>query len=216
MVRGQVLLRDTGLLGSVIVNVENACSSSSTAFYLACSAVAAGQAEIALAIGSEQLVVPDKTRAYAALAAASDTERRPDMRAVVRQLALGEAGDEPLPSSSPLMEHYAAKGQAYLDRSGATVEDLALLVVKSRRFGQLNLKAHFTRGVTLEEVLASRSWRRLCTCTCALPSATARPQSLRTASSAGTGTQRRSRRARCRRSPPAWVGRRTATCWWSP
>lgn len=156
MIRGQVLLRDTGLLGSAVINVENACASSSTAFFLACAAVSSGQVDVALAMGSEQLVVPDKTRSFAALAAATDTERRDDMRAVVRQLALGEQGEEELPSASPLMDHYATKGQEYLDRSGATVEDLALLVVKSRSFGALNPRAHFTGGATLEQVLASR------------------------------------------------------------
>ena len=36
MIRGQVALRHTGLLGTVpIVNVENACASASTAFHLA-------------------------------------------------------------------------------------------------------------------------------------------------------------------------------------
>ena len=156
MIRGQVLLRDTGLLGSAVINVENACASSSTAFFLACAAVASGQIDVALAMGAEQLVVPDKARSFAALAAATDTERRGEMRAVVRQLALGEQGEEELPSASPLMEHYAAKGQGYLDRTGATVEDLALLVVKSRSFGALNPRAHFTGGATLEDVLASR------------------------------------------------------------
>lgn len=156
MIRGQVLLRDTGLLGSAVINVENACASSSTAFFLACAAVASGQVDVAVAMGAEQLVVPNKPRSFAALASATDTERRGNMRAVVRQLALGEEGTEELPSSSPLMEHYAAKGQEYLDRSGATVEDLALVVVKSRTFGALNPRAHFTNGATLEQVLASR------------------------------------------------------------
>jgi acetyl-CoA acetyltransferase len=54
------------------------------------------------------------------------------------------------------MEHYAAKGQDYLDRTGATEEDLALLVVKSRRFGSLNPRAHFTKETTVEEVLGGR------------------------------------------------------------
>lgn len=156
MIRGQVLLHGTGLLGSMIVNVENACASSSSAFVLACSAVASGQADIAMAIGSEQLVVPEKTRSFAALAAATDTERRPEMRAIVSQLALGQAGTGDLPSSSPLMLHYAAKGQDYLDRSGATVEDLALLVVKSRHFGSLNPRAHFQKETTVSEVLGGR------------------------------------------------------------
>ncbi len=40
MIRGQVALRHTGLLGIPIVNVENACASASSAFYLAWMAVA--------------------------------------------------------------------------------------------------------------------------------------------------------------------------------
>ena len=156
MIRGQVLLQDTGLLGSTVLNVENACASSSSAFFLACAAVASGQADVVMAVGAEQLVVPDKARSFAALAAATDTERRTEMRDVVRQLALGEAGERPLPASSPLMEHYAAKGQQYLDRSGGTVQDLAQLVVKSRRFGSLNPRAHFGKETTVEEVLAGR------------------------------------------------------------
>ena len=40
MIRGQVALRHTGLLGIPIVNVENACASASSAFSLACMAVA--------------------------------------------------------------------------------------------------------------------------------------------------------------------------------
>jgi acetyl-CoA acetyltransferase len=54
------------------------------------------------------------------------------------------------------MEHYAAKGQAYLERTGATIEHLAQVVVKSRQFGSLNPHAHFVRPVTVHEVLSSR------------------------------------------------------------
>lgn len=156
MIRGQVLLRHTGLLGATMINVENACASSSSAFFLACAAVSSGQVEVAMAIGAEQLVVTDKSRSFAALAAATDIERRAEMRAIVSQLALGQSGGEPLPASSPLMEHYAAKGQDYLDRSGATEADLAALVVKSRRFGSLNPRAHFQTETTVEQVLEGR------------------------------------------------------------
>src|SRR5712691_6180610 len=50
MIRGQVALRHTGLLGIPIVNVENACASASSAFYLAWMAVRAGAADVALAV----------------------------------------------------------------------------------------------------------------------------------------------------------------------
>jgi acetyl-CoA acyltransferase len=49
MIRGQVALQDTGLLGVPVVNVENACASSSTAFQLATAAVGAN---------------PDKSRTF--------------------------------------------------------------------------------------------------------------------------------------------------------
>ena len=61
-IRGEVALRDTGLLGRPITNVENACASGSTAFRLACQEVASGASEIALAIGAEKMSYPDKSQ----------------------------------------------------------------------------------------------------------------------------------------------------------
>src|SRR5918998_1139761 len=55
MIRGQVLLRGTALEGVPLVNVENACASSSTAARLAWQAVVSGEVEVALAIGSEKM-----------------------------------------------------------------------------------------------------------------------------------------------------------------
>jgi acetyl-CoA acetyltransferase len=157
MIRGQVFLRDTGLLGKTIVNVENACASSTTAFMLAVNAVAGGITDVALAVGAECLVVPAKTRTFAALASATDTERRADMKQIVNVYALGEGdpGDLP-PAASPIMAHYAGKARAYLERTGASVEDLARVVVKSREYGRLNPVAQFRSGTTVEQVLAGR------------------------------------------------------------
>lgn len=154
MIRGQVLLRDTGLLGSTIVNVENACSSSSTAFYLAVMAVRSGEAEIAMAIGAEQLRVPNKKRSFAALATATDTIRRDEMREIVQRHAFGERQHESNIASSPLMVHYAEKATNYMERTGATLEDFARVVVKSRFYGSLNPKAQFHDTTTVEKVLS--------------------------------------------------------------
>src|SRR5687767_12412197 len=52
---GQRALKNTGMLGMPIVNVENACSSGSTALHLARMAVAAGVYEACLVIGGDQL-----------------------------------------------------------------------------------------------------------------------------------------------------------------
>jgi acetyl-CoA acetyltransferase len=74
MIRGQVALRHTGVLGVPIVNVENACASASSAFYLAWMAVASGSVEIAMAIGAEKLTHADKARSFAAIGTAVDLD----------------------------------------------------------------------------------------------------------------------------------------------
>jgi acetyl-CoA acyltransferase len=63
-VRGQVVLRDVGINRIPIINVENACASSSTAFYLARNAVASGQCDLALAVGLEKLFCGEPGRAF--------------------------------------------------------------------------------------------------------------------------------------------------------
>ena len=73
-VRGQVIMREAGITGIPIVNVENACASGSTAFYLAERAVASGQTDIALAVGVEKLFCDDTGKSLQALSTSSDLE----------------------------------------------------------------------------------------------------------------------------------------------
>ena len=72
MIRGQVALRHTGLLGVPIVNVENACASASSAFSMACMAVGSGAVDVALAVGAEKMTHPDKAKSFAAIGTAVD------------------------------------------------------------------------------------------------------------------------------------------------
>src|SRR5438132_13799006 len=72
MIRGQVALRETGLLGIPIVNVENACASASSAFFLATMAVRAGAADVALAVGAEKLTPEGKAKSFAAIGTGGD------------------------------------------------------------------------------------------------------------------------------------------------
>ena len=150
MVRGQIALRETGLLGAAIFNVENACASASSAFHLASMAVASGQAEVAIAVGAEKLVHPDKRRSFEALGAATDLERREDLERFVY-------GDGGVPGSGSLfMDVYALLARRYAEASGATPEDFAAVAVKNHHHGALNPKAQYREEVTVEEVLASR------------------------------------------------------------
>jgi acetyl-CoA acyltransferase len=58
------------------------------------------------------------------------------------------------------MDVYAANTRAYMQQSGARIEDFAQVAVKNHRHGALNPKAQYRQEVTLDEVLASReiSW----------------------------------------------------------
>lgn len=141
-IRGQVALQGTGLLGKPIVNVENACASGSTAFHAACSAVASGSAEVALAIGVEKLSNPDRAKTFGVFNAGWDVEEHGGP---------GSSADQ-----SAFMNVYADLATAYMARTGATAEDFARVSVKAHEFGALNPNAQYRSPVTVQEVLRSR------------------------------------------------------------
>ena len=157
MIRGQVALRHTGLLGIPIVNVENACASASSAFSLACMAVGSGAVDVALAVGAEKLTHPDKAATFNAIGTAVDLFELDDLK---RRLLPGEVDDANAGKRSFFMDVYAAIARDYMERSGATVEDFARVAVKNHHHGARNPKAQYRDEVTVEAVLASReiSW----------------------------------------------------------
>lgn len=137
MVRGQVITRSVGISGVPVVNVENACASSSTALHLACAAVASEQYDVVLAFGAEKMTHKDRRRAVMAIATALDVEEGFDAS-----------------SASPFMDIYAAKVRSYMEHSDATPEDFGRIVVKAQRNGALNPRAQYGREVSIEQVLA--------------------------------------------------------------
>jgi acetyl-CoA acyltransferase len=176
MIRGQVALRNSGVLGVPIVNVENACASASSAFFLAHLAVASGQVDVALAIGSEKLTHPDKRRSFAAIGTAVDLDNLAVARDALTRTLLspgstaGPDAGSPLPvgaevvpqtkadggGKSPFMDVYAGMTRHYMEQSGATPEDFARIAVKNQGNGKLNPKAQYGGDITVEEVLSSR------------------------------------------------------------
>jgi acetyl-CoA acyltransferase len=149
MVRGQSALRDTGLLGVPLINVENACASASSAFYLAWMAVASGQVETAIAVGAEKMTHEDRTRAFDALATAVDLA---EIDVLKERAGLSKMDDD----RSFFMDLYALTARGYMEKSGATAEDFAKVTVKNHRHGVANPKAQFRKELTVEEVLGSR------------------------------------------------------------
>src|SRR6266536_1161766 len=153
-IRGQVVLRHTGLMGVPIVNVENACASASTAFHLAWMAVASGLYECVLALGVEKLSDPDKAKSLRAFNSAVDVSELAEI-----EKRLGRSG-EGATNRSLFMDLYISmlsSGQpAGQSIGGVTREQMALVSVKNHYHGSLNPYAQYREEVTLEQVLQSR------------------------------------------------------------
>jgi acetyl-CoA acyltransferase len=140
MIRGQAALRD--VLGPVpIVNVENACASSSSAFAVARMAVQSGQVDVALAVGAEKMVVPDRSRVEQALRGA---------------LVVSEDSEQPSADAPPFMAIYARMAREYQALTGVTREPFAAVAAKNRAHGALNPRAALRAEVTVGDVLQSR------------------------------------------------------------
>ncbi len=129
---GQRILRDLGMTGIPITNVENACSSGSAALREACAAIAQQRAEIVLVIGIDQL-----TRLGGGTLPLEKTDIEVNLGMVMPAL-------------------YAMRARRYMHETGATREHLAAISVKSHQAGALNPYAQFQNRITREEVLASR------------------------------------------------------------
>ena len=145
-IRGQVVLRNTGLLGVPIVNVENACASSSTALHLGRQAVASGEQDHVLVLGYEKLYDQDRQRSFRAFNASMDLD---EMR---RRFPSGGEG------RSVFMDLYASFSEP-AGAGGPTPPDeeaLGMVSVKNHHHGALNPYSQFRDEVSLEEVLASR------------------------------------------------------------
>lgn len=129
---GQRIARETGLSGLPVINCENACSSSATAFREAWLAVATGIYDFVLVLGVEQLT-----------------------RLGGGTLPL-DAEDIEVSNGMVMPGLYAMRAQRYMHDYGATESDLASVAVKARRHGALNPDAQIRTETTVDEVLGSR------------------------------------------------------------
>jgi acetyl-CoA acetyltransferase len=136
MVLGQVLMRDLGITGPALYNVENACASGATAVHLACQALRLGLYDTVLVWGVEQL-----TR----LGGGTIPLQRNDYKT-----ELYASQGMTLPAV------YAMRATRYLHERGQGMDLLAKVAVKNRRHGALNPLAQQRKPVTLEEVMESR------------------------------------------------------------
>lgn len=158
-VRGQVVLREVGIGGLPVINVENACASGSTAFNQACAMVTAGVYDLVLAVGFEKMYNPDKLKVFDAFRGAVDVENLENVVAELQAAAAAsgatkgaEAGGQ---NRSMFMDIYARSAREYMADHGATAEHFAMVSAKNSFHGSLNPRAQFREAMSVEDVLAS-------------------------------------------------------------
>jgi len=139
---GQTALYEVGLTGIPVVNVNNNCSTGSTALYLARQAVALGDAECVLALGFEQMQ---------AGALKSHWDDRPKTRArfvhVMHDLTADVAE---LPQA---LRTFGGAGREHMQKYGTKMETFAAIRAKASRHAANNPLALFRNVVTTEDVM---------------------------------------------------------------
>ncbi|MEV5409997.1 lipid-transfer protein [Thermopolyspora sp. NPDC052614] len=140
---GQAALYDVGLTGIPILNVNNNCSTGSSALWLARQAVESGAADCVLALGFEQMANGALTMVY------ND-----------RTSPLGR-WDEPMaklqePTNGPFAaQMFGGAGREHMERYGTSLETFAKISVKARKHAAHNPYAVFRDEITVEQVLNS-------------------------------------------------------------
>jgi sterol carrier protein 2 len=139
---GQTALYEVGMTGIPVVNVNNNCSTGSTALYLARQAVALGDADCVLALGFEQMQ---------AGALKSHWDDRPPTRARFQPVVQQLTGDvEGLPNA---LRNFGGAGREHMQKYGTKMETFAAIRAKASRHAANNPLALFKNVVTTEDVM---------------------------------------------------------------
>lgn len=140
---GQRALYEVGLSGIPVFNVNNNCSTGSTALFLARQAVAGGAADCALALGFEHMnpgalgtVFQDRPSPFERFDAAT-------------QELVGQDG---IPFA---LRYFGGAGKAHMDQYGTSMSTFAKIRAKASRHAANNPMALFRTVVTEEEVMAA-------------------------------------------------------------
>ncbi|MCW2783540.1 MAG: putative thiolase [Marmoricola sp.] len=140
---GQTALYGVGQSGIPIVNVNNNCSTGSSALFLARQAVEAGIADCVLALGFEQMQRG---------ALASQWTDRPTPFDRFDEVMHRVQGKSEAPFAA---QYFGGAGAAYAEKYGLAPDTFARISVKARQHAANNPYAVFRDPVSVEEVLAS-------------------------------------------------------------
>lgn len=128
---GHQVVKEVGLSGVPIVNVENACSSTASALRLAYQSVAAEIYDTMVVVGMEKM------------------PKGPIPSTAFRDWELN-LGFNLQPGN------YALIAKQYMEKTGSTIEDFSQVTIKNRKNGALNPNARFQKPVTMAEIMQSR------------------------------------------------------------
>jgi acetyl-CoA acetyltransferase len=138
---GQRALYQVGMTGIPIVNVNNNCSTGSTALFLARQAIASGALDCVMALGFEQMkpgalgaVFTDRPSAFGEFDATADK--------------LVDAPGVPL-----ALRYFGGAGLSHMKKYGTPLQSFAKVRAKASRHAAHNPLAVFRREVTAEEVM---------------------------------------------------------------
>jgi len=140
---GQRAVYQLGLTGIPVYNVNNNCSTGSSALHLAYQAVGSGIVECALALGFEKMERGSLGAKY------TDRTNPMDKHA---QVMIDLQGFE---SAPPTAQMFGGAGRELMKKYGVTKEQLAKVAVKNRRHGSKNERSQFREASSLAEVLAA-------------------------------------------------------------
>jgi len=140
---GQKVIYRVGMTGIPVINVNNNCSTGSSALWLARQAVAGGAADCVLVVGFEQMERGALTAKW------TDRPSPFDDFLDVATRAIG-------PSEAPMAAQlFGGAGAAYAERYDTKPEIFAQVATKARMHAANNPFAVFRDALTVEDVLAS-------------------------------------------------------------
>jgi acetyl-CoA acyltransferase len=140
---GQRAVYELGMTGIPVINVNNNCSTGSTALFLAAQAVRSGTVDCALALGFEKMQPGSLGATY------TDREQ-PMMRHMDLLAQISEVRFPPAPWM------FGAAGREHMNEYGSTAEHFAKIGWKNHKHSTGNPYAQFQDEYTLDEILDSR------------------------------------------------------------
>lgn len=140
---GQRAMYEVGLTGIPVINVNNNCSTGSTALYLARQAIEGGLAECVIAVGFEQME-------KGALASRWSDRANPLEGHVTLMSRVQGVNEAPFAA-----QMFGGAGREYRWRWGTKRETFAKIAEKARKHASKNPYAIFNEPLSVDEILAS-------------------------------------------------------------